>query len=389
MANESTYALISDLLPLIWEGALNYAQHSFVMPRLVTSFTDRTGFVDRKVSEYVETGVTDNVAETDDLTPTAYDRNLKSTLTVKEVGKQYLLTDRRVESDTEGVMVDAARDLGYAIGKKVEQDLLGDFASFTGGIFGGEGVAFSMNHIFAARARLEAAAIPGPYLTVIHPAQYFDIYQSFTSLSNPAPLSIRDLVQNNYYVTRVADVDIVVSTLVPKTAVQNEIQSVAITGTPTGGTFTLKLGDQETAAIAYNASAAAVLTAIEALPNVGAGNTDTSGGALPGTAVAVTFNAALAGEDIPTMTLGVNALTGGTNPTVTVTVTQEGKNYARGAVFTRDALALDVRRGFRIEPERDASHRWWELNATMAYAHGLWRGERGVILKSDATIPLS
>lgn len=387
MANESTYALISDLLPIIWEGALNYAQHSFVMPRLVTSFTDRTGFVDRKVSEYVETSVTDNIAETDDLTPFAYDRNLKSTLTPKEIGKQFLITDRRVESDTEGVMVDAARDLGYAIGKKVELDLLGDFASFTGGIFGAQGVAFSMNHIFAARARLEASAIPGPYITVIHPAQYFDIYQSFTSLSNPAPLSIRDLVQNNYYVTRVADIDIVVSTLVPKTAVQNEIQVVTVNGTPTGGTFTLKVGDQETATIAFDAAAATVLAALEALANVGAGNTDVTGSA--GGPYTVTFNGTLAGEDIPTMTMGTNALTGGTDPDVTVAVTQDGQNYARGAVFTRDALALDVRRGFRIEPERDASHRWWELNATMAYAHGLWRGERGVILKSDATIPLS
>src|SRR5215217_5547460 len=58
----------------------------------------------------------------------------------------------------------------------------------------------------------------------------------------------------------------------------NEQQTVTITGTPTGGTFTLTYAGATTAAIAYNAAAAAVTTALEALPNIGPGNVLTSGG---------------------------------------------------------------------------------------------------------------
>jgi hypothetical protein len=61
---------------------------------------------------------------------------------------------------------------------------------------------------------------------------------------------------------------------------------------------------------------------------------------------------------------------------------------AVSAVFAPQALAFDVRRAYRLEPERDASLRAWELNATMVYAYGL--GERpawGVKITADATAP--
>ena len=61
---------------------------------------------------------------------------------------------------------------------------------------------------------------------------------------------------------------------------------------------------------------------------------------------------------------------------------------AVSAVFAPQAIAFDVRRAYRLEPERDASLRAWELNATMVYAYGL--GERptwGVKITADATAP--
>jgi hypothetical protein len=100
-----------------------------------------------------------------------------------------------------------------------------------------------------------------------------------------------------------------------------EVQTVTITGAPTGGTFTLTLVDQTTAAIAYNATAADVATAVAALSNVGAGNVTGSGGPLPGTAVTLTFSAALG--NVAEMT-ATSALTGGTTPAVTVATTTEG-----------------------------------------------------------------
>lgn len=104
----------------------------------------------------------------------------------------------------------------------------------------------------------------------------------------------------------------------------NEVQTLTITGTPTGGTFTLTFQGQTTAAIAYNASAATVATALVALPNIETGEVTGGGGALPGTPVTLTFSGRYAGGDVPLIMANGAALTGGTDPTATVAVTTEG-----------------------------------------------------------------
>jgi hypothetical protein len=60
-----------------------------------------------------------------------------------------------------------------------------------------------------------------------------------------------------------------------------------------------------------------------------------------------------------------------------------------GGVFPRPAIAIDWRRRVRVEPERDASRRGWELNTSAVYAHGVWRPTRGVQFIFDASAPTS
>ncbi|WP_280389313.1 hypothetical protein [Nocardia wallacei] len=55
--------------------------------------------------------------------------------------------------------------------------------------------------------------------------------------------------------------------------------TVTITGSPTGGTFTLTVDGQTTTGIAYNAAASAVQSALEALSTVGTGNATVTGSA--------------------------------------------------------------------------------------------------------------
>jgi len=62
---------------------------------------------------------------------------------------------------------------------------------------------------------------------------------------------------------------------------------------------------------------------------------------------------------------------------------------AYGAVFNPRALAFDLRRPMRMERERDASARAWEMNWTAMYAHGVWRPLWGVQILTDATTPTS
>lgn len=60
---------------------------------------------------------------------------------------------------------------------------------------------------------------------------------------------------------------------------------------------------------------------------------------------------------------------------------------AVGAIFNPMAIGLDVRKAPTLEPERDASLRAWELNASAGYAKGVIRNEYGVKYTHDATEP--
>jgi hypothetical protein len=122
--------------------------------------------------------------------------------------------------------------------------------------------------------------------------------------------------------------------LVPFDAVA-EVQKVTISGAPTGGTFTLTFDGQTTDAIAYNATAATVQAALEALSNVSSATvTGDAGG--PWT---VTFGGS---GDVPQMT-AASSLTGGTDPAIAVTtVTGGGSSDGQGVLegFLPYPLAL-------------------------------------------------
>jgi hypothetical protein len=105
---------------------------------------------------------------------------------------------------------------------------------------------------------------------------------------------------------------------VTPTAAANEVQSVIATGA-SAGTFTLTFDGETTAAIAYNANAAAVQSALEALSNINPGDVTVAGGPLPGTATTITFGGQYANTDVPQMTADSGSLTGGTAVVSTTT----------------------------------------------------------------------
>ena len=104
----------------------------------------------------------------------------------------------------------------------------------------------------------------------------------------------------------------------------DEVQTVTITGTPTGGTFKLSFRGDITASIAYNAAASAVQSALEALGSIGSGGVVASAGPLPGTAVTITFASQLGDQAVPQIVVASSALTGGTSPAVATATTTPG-----------------------------------------------------------------
>lgn len=86
----------------------------------------------------------------------------------------------------------------------------------------------------------------------------------------------------------------------------DEVQSITLSGA-TGGSWTWARGTQTTAPIAWNATSAAVQSAIEALSNIGPGNVNVTG--TPGSWM-VTFTGSLGGNNVPQGNVDGTALTG-------------------------------------------------------------------------------
>jgi len=130
----------------------------------------------------------------------------------------------------------------------------------------------------------------------------------------------------------------------PYAAATNEVQTVTITGSPTGGTFTLTWNSQTTAGIAYNATAATVQSALEALSNIAPGDVTVTGSA--GGPYTITFGGAYLGDDVAQMTASGAGLTGGSSPSVSVATTTgggsatatDGTQVFAGLLFTETAF---------------------------------------------------
>lgn len=124
----------------------------------------------------------------------------------------------------------------------------------------------------------------------------------------------------------------------------NEVQTVTVTGAPTGGNYRLTIFGQTTGTIAFNASNATLQGLLDALDAFEPGDVVVSGTA---TARVLTFGGQYATEDVPQVTATNIALTGGTAPTVTTATTTPGVRtpkvvdpYGTGGVIGFNPFAL-------------------------------------------------
>jgi RHS repeat-associated protein len=117
------------------------------------------------------------------------------------------------------------------------------------------------------------------------------------------------------------------------------VQTVQLTGGPTGGTFTLTFGGDTTSAIAYNASNATVQSALAALADIGSGNVFVS--AALGGGWEIRFTGSLAGSYQNQMTAS-SLLTGGTSPGVSIDTISLGGD-AGNVVDVVDPDGIDTR----------------------------------------------
>lgn len=125
---------------------------------------------------------------------------------------------------------------------------------------------------------------------------------------------------------------VTVSTIQAGTAGTNEKQVVGFAGSPTGGTFTLTFSGQTTGSIAYNASAATLKTALEALSNIAVGDVDVTGSA--GGPWTIEFKQAYAATDVSLITGDGSSLTGACSISVQTTT--------QGSASKNETITLNV-----------------------------------------------
>lgn len=115
----------------------------------------------------------------------------------------------------------------------------------------------------------------------------------------------------------------------------DKIRYIKIVGT--GGTFTISVGAQTTAGIAYNAATSAVLSALEALSNVAPGDVTVGGTAGNYT---VTFGGVYADAAVPTTTVSGASLTG---PSAAATISRLSQAATEEAIIPVLPTQIEVR----------------------------------------------
>lgn len=134
----------------------------------------------------------------------------------------------------------------------------------------------------------------------------------------------------------------------------DKTQVATINGSPTGGTFTLSSAGSTTAALAYNAAAATVQTALRGFGGIFAGVTVTGSAGGPYTITFPDATTNVQSASAPVTGDGT-ALTGGTAPSVTVAATGQGgvdtNLRAIGGDWTQAAYGVGMDIELRISKE--------------------------------------
>jgi hypothetical protein len=174
-------------------------------------------------------------------------------------------------------------------------------------------VALVSSGVFSVTFAGVYAGINVPLLTV-----------SGTSLTGSTAVAEVTSVRN--YSAGQSEIQTIVFSQTTTVAPQNEKQTIKINNNPTSGTFTLTYSGQTTGNIAYNASNAAITTALEALSNIAPGDVLITGGPIPSRAITIEFTGALAATNVDQLTSDASSL-GSTSSNLTVSTTTTGTSF--------------------------------------------------------------
>ncbi len=177
----STTVTLNDLLPTIIQEALFVANERSIMRGLVKNYTlaPAQGKTIQVPIYPVQTAAA--VTEGDEVSNTAVSTDV-ATFTVGQVGLRTLVTDMALNASASNVVADLGQLFGNAIAKKIDQDLMANFTSFTTNVIGSSSTTITAALVMQGLTKLKNAGVPTDGLAcVLHPSVAYDLKSALTN----------------------------------------------------------------------------------------------------------------------------------------------------------------------------------------------------------------
>jgi len=182
----STSVTLNDLLPTIVQEALFVANERSIMRGLVKNYSlaPAQGKTIQVPIYPVQTAAA--VTEGDEVTNTAVSTDV-ATFTVGQVGLRTIVTDLALNASASNVVADLGQLFGNAIAKKIDQDLMGKFESFTTNVIGSSSTTITAALVMQGLTKLKNAGVPTDGIAcVLHPSIAYDLKAALTAQGNAA-----------------------------------------------------------------------------------------------------------------------------------------------------------------------------------------------------------
>lgn len=231
MANEikTLTSTLDDLLAPIVQEALFVASERSVMRGIVRNFTVPANAGKVLQVPIYPTITASPLTEADDLDMTAISTSKKD-ITLAEVGFATNVSDLSLNFSTSNVVADLGRLMGDAIARKMDRDLTALFSGFSTFALGSatdSQTEMTAAHLFAAAAKLKAAAVPGPYFGVFNPKSIFNLKKTMTSTFVPqGNTGVVNEAMTEGYVGRIAGIDIFETSNVVESSATSAVNAV-------------------------------------------------------------------------------------------------------------------------------------------------------------------
>jgi N4-gp56 family major capsid protein len=180
----STTVTLNDLLPTIVQEAMFVANERSIMRGLVKNYSlaPSQGKTIQVPIYPLQTAAT--LTEGDDFSNTAVSTDV-ATFTIGQVGLMTMVTDLAINASASNVVADLGRLFGEAVARKIDQDLMAQFANFTTNTVGSTSTTITPALVMQAITKLKAAAVPSEgIVAVLHPSVAYDLKSALTTSGN-------------------------------------------------------------------------------------------------------------------------------------------------------------------------------------------------------------